>query len=150
MATVTAQLGPGMQTTISARQFTFTADEPPAGGGTDQGPTPYEILLGSLAACTAITLRWYADRKGLPLHGVDVTLSYDRVHADDCEECDDEARGLIERVRSETTIRGDFTEAQRARLAQIAERCPVHKTLTRGVQIFDRVSFEDPARVNAP
>jgi len=141
MATVTAQLRSGMKTTLSARQFTWSADEPPAGGGTDGGPTPYEILLGGLAACTAITLRWYADRKELPLAGVDVALELDRVHAEDCAECDGEGRGLIERIRSEVTIFGSFDEAQRARLAQIVERCPVHKTLTRGVQIFDTVAF---------
>ena len=145
MATVTAQLGAGMKTTISASQFLWSADEPIAGGGTDEGPTPYEILIGGLAACTAITLRWYADRKGLPLTGVDVTLRYDRVHADDCAECESETRGMIERIRSEVTIHGSFDQAQRARLAQIVERCPVPKTLTRGVQIFDSVSFEDAA-----
>ncbi len=143
MATVTARLGPGMKTTLTARQFTWSADEPLAGGGTDQGPTPYEIMIGGLAACTAITLRWYADRKGLGLAGVDVALHYDRVHADDCAECESETGGLIERIRSQVTIHGDFDEAQRKRLAQIVERCPVHKTLTRGVQIFDSVSFED-------
>ncbi len=111
--------------------------------GSDQGPTPYEIMIGGLAACTAITLRWYADRKGLDLEGVDVALHYDRVHADDCAECESETRGLIERIRSRVTIHGDFDDAQRRRLAQIVERCPVHKTLTRGVRIFDSVSFED-------
>lgn len=143
MTTLTARLGTGMKTTLATRGFTWTADEPLAGGGTDQGPTPYEILIGSLAACTAITLRWYADRKGLPLDGVDVALTYDRVHADDCAECEKEGRGLIERVRSQVTIHGDFDDAQRQRLAQIVERCPVHKTLTRGVQIFDSVTFDD-------
>ncbi|MFQ5527950.1 MAG: OsmC family protein [Thermoanaerobaculia bacterium] len=144
MTTVTAQLRSGMQTTISARQFTWLSDEPPAGGGSDQGPTPYEILVGSLAACTAITLRWYANHTRIELEGVDVALEFDRVHADDCAECEQETGGLIERIRSRVTIRGSFDEAQRARLTQIAGRCPVHKTLTHGVQIFDSVSFEQP------
>ena len=142
MASVTATLRSGMQTTLSARRFTWSADEPLAGGGTDTGPTPYEILIGGLAACTAITLRWYADRKQWPLSGVDVALEYDRVHADDCAECESEASGMIERVRSRVTIHGDFNDEQQARLEQIVERCPVHKTLTRGVQIFDSVSFQ--------
>ena len=70
---------------------------------------------------------------------------YGRVHADDCAECESEDRGMIERVRSEVAIHGSFTEAQRARMAQIVERCPVHKTLTRGVRIFDSVSFDAAA-----
>ncbi|MCP4204299.1 MAG: hypothetical protein GY769_20480 [bacterium] len=102
------------------------------------------MLVGSLAACTAITLRWYANHKRIELEGVDVALEFDRVHADDCAECDQETGGLIERIRSRVTIRGSFDEAQRARLTQIAGRCPVHKILTHGVQIFDSVSFETP------
>lgn len=141
MTTVTAELRSGMKTTLSARQFTWSADEPPDAGGTDTGPTPYEILIAGLAACTALTLRWYADRKGLPLVGVDVSVEFDRIHADDCAECESDVGGLIERVRSEVRILGPFDEAQRRRLAQIVERCPVHKTLTKGIEIFDSVSF---------
>ena len=144
MASVTAQLNSGTRATISARQFTWLADEPPEVGGTDDGPNPYEILLGGLAACIAITLRLYANHKGIQLEGVDVNLEFDRVHADDCLECDSPDGGMIDRIKSEVTIRGSFDEAQRKRLAQVAERCPVHRTLTRGVQIFDMVSFESP------
>ena len=141
MATVRAQLGPGVTTEITARQHTWLADEPVSLGGSDEGPNPYELLLGSLAACITITLRLYANHKGIALDGVDVDIEFDRVHAEDCMECDDPGGGLIERMRSRVTFRGTFDEAQRKRLAQVAQRCPVHKTLARGVQIFDSVSF---------
>ena len=120
MATVTAALGQGTAVAIGARQFTWTSDEPEAAGGTDTGPTPYEILLGALAACIAVTLRLYADHKGIALEGVDVRLEFDRVHADDCVDCDQRSDGWIERIRSEVTIRGDFDYAQRARSSQVS------------------------------
>jgi uncharacterized OsmC-like protein len=142
MATVTASLKQGTRVDIRSRQFLWRSDEPP-GAGADSGPTPYEFLLGSLAACTAMTLRLYADHKSIPLGGVDVELEFERVHADDCVDCDQRADGLIERVRSHVTIRGDLTAAQRARLTQIAKRCPVHKSLDNGVHIVDGIDFPD-------
>lgn len=141
MAMVTASLGGGTMAEISARQFTWRGDEPPAAAGTDQGPTPYELLLGSLAACTAITLRLYANHKGIELEGVDVALEFDRVHADDCEDCDERADGMLERIQSEVTVYGTFDDAQRRRLAQVAARCPVHKTLAAGVHFSDEIAF---------
>jgi putative redox protein len=143
MATVTAELREGTQVTIQARQFTWRGDEPPAAGGADTGPTPYEILLGGLAACITITLRLYANHKSIDLAGVDVTLEFDRVHADDCLDWDQQTAGWIDRIQTQVTIRGAFDDAQRTRLAQVAERCPVHKTLANGVKIFDSVSFEE-------
>ncbi len=145
MALVTAQLRSGTRATISVRQFSWLADEPPEVGGTDEGPNPYEILLGGLAACIAITLRLYANHKGIQLEGVGVELEFDRVHADDCLECDNTEGGMIDRIRSTVVIQGSFDDAQKKRLAQITERCPVHKTLVKGVQIFDAVSVESPA-----
>ena len=145
MAMVTAERRAGTQVTLRARQFDWPGDEPPAAGGTDTGPTPYEMLLGSLAACITTTLRLYADHKGIDLTGVDVTLEFDRVHADDCVDCDERRDGWIDRIQTEVTIRGTFNEAQRTRLAQVAERCPVHKTLTKSVEIFDSVKFEEAA-----
>ena len=142
MAKVRAQLHSGTRATITARQFSWLADEPQVAGGTDEGPTPYEILVGALAACISITLRLYANHKGIPLQGVDVSAEFDRVHAEDCLECDNPEGGMIERIETRVTLRGTFDDAQRARLAQVAERCPVHKTLANGVQIFDSVSFE--------
>ena len=144
MAHVTAELRDGTVATLYARQFIWSADEPPAAGGTDSGPTPYEILLGSLAACITITLRLYANHKGIELAGVDVRLEFDRVHADDCMDCDERADGFIERIQSHVTLRGSFDDAQKKRLTQVAQRCPVHKTLANGVHISDTVGFDRP------
>ncbi len=142
MAIVNAQLHSGNRATITVRQFSWLADEPQLAGGTDEGPTPYEMLLGALAACITITLRLYAGHKGIPLRGVNVSVEFDRVHAEDCLECDNPEGGMIERIKTKVTLKGTFDDAQRKRLAQVAERCPVHKTLSKGVQIFDSVSFE--------
>ncbi len=145
MAFVTAVLGEGTEVTLQARQFTWRSDEPLGAGGTDLGPTPYEILLGSLAACIVITLRLYANHKRITLPEVGVRLDFDRVHADDCADCDERADGWIERITSQVTIRGTFDDAQRARLTQVARRCPVHKTLANGVHLVDSVVFEPSA-----
>jgi putative redox protein len=142
MAVLTGVLREGTQVQIQARDFNWLGDEPTAAGGTDTGPTPYELLLGSLAACITITLRLYADHKGIPLEEVRVELEYDRVHADDCVDCDERADGWIERIQSRVTLRGTFDEPQRKRLAQVAQRCPVHKTLANGVHMVDSVAFE--------
>ena len=142
MAIITAQLGPGTDVDVQARQFSWRGDEPTGVGGTDTGPTPYELLLGGLAACIAITLRLYANHKGIALEGVDVKLEFDRVHADDCVDCDERADGWIERIQSHVTIRGSFDDAQRNRLTQVAQRCPVHKTLANGVHLVDSVAFD--------
>ena len=141
VASVSLKLGTAVD--IRSRRFLWRSDEPPPAGGADSGPTPYEFLLGSLAACIAMTLRLYATHKDIPLRGVDVILELDRVHADDCMNCDERADGLIEQVQSRITIHGELTAAQRARLTQVAGRCPVHKTLANGVQIADTVSFAD-------
>ncbi len=141
MAIVRAELRAGTRVAIQARQFAWLADEPPEASGTDAGPTPYELLLGSLAACITTTLRLYANHKGIDLDGVDVTLEFDRVHANDCADCDQRKDGWIDRIQTQVTIRGTFDEAQRTRLEQVAQRCPVHKTLANGVEIFDSVAF---------
>lgn len=145
MTRVSAELREGTVATLRAREQVWKADEPESADGTDTGPTPYEMLLGALAACTAITLRLYARHKGLELRGVDVTLELDRVHAEDCVDCDVRADGLIERIRSQITLHGSFDDSQRKRLAQVAQRCPVHKTLAHGAQIVDSVTFETSA-----
>lgn len=145
MAFVTAVLREGTVVEIRARTFSWRGDEPLGAGGTDVGPTPYEILLGGLAACIAITLSLYANHKAIALAEVGVRLEFDRVHADDCVGCEERDDGWIDRIQSHVTIRGSFDQAQRARLAQVAQRCPVHKTLANGVHIVDTVTFEPPS-----
>lgn len=141
MARITAELKSGTVVTLSNERHSWTADEPPAAGGTDAGPTPYEILLGALAACTCITLALYSRHKGIDLKGVTAWYEHDRIHADDCEDCEQKAAGFIDRITSRVKIEGSFTDAQRQRLAQIVSRCPVHKTLESGVKIIDQVEF---------
>lgn len=145
MAQLTAYLQQGTRVTISTERHTWYADEPGDIGGTDQGPTPYEMLIGGLAACTTLTIHLYAEHKGIALDWVRADYEFDRVHARDCEECEQEDTGMIERVRAHVTLGGTFSEAERQRLEQIVERCPVHKTLTHGIRIFDHVAFVDTA-----
>jgi putative redox protein len=141
MARITANLTSGMAVRLSNGRHEWKADEPIDAGGTDTGPNPYELLLGSLAACTCVTIAWYCQFKKLPLESVSTTYDFDRVHLDDCKDCDIPDRGFIERITSNVHIEGNFDDAQRKRLAQIAERCPVHKTLAHGVEFEDNATF---------
>lgn len=141
MAQITAKLTSGMAVQMSNGRHDWRADEPLGAGGTDAGPNPYELLLGSLAACTCITISWYCQHKKIPLESVSTTYDFSRVHADDCKDCDIPDKGFIEKITSNVHIEGDFDEAQRKRLAQIAQRCPVHKTLAHGVEFEDNATF---------
>jgi putative redox protein len=141
MTQITAKLESGMAVTLSNGRHQWLADEPLDVGGSDTGPTPYELLLASLAACTCITISWYCQGKNLPLSSVSATYDFDRVHIKDCDDCDEPRKGLIDRITSNVHIEGDFDEAQRNRLAQVAERCPVHKTLANGVTFEDHATF---------
>jgi uncharacterized OsmC-like protein len=113
----------------------IVVDERAAGGGDDLGPGPYELLLAALGACTAMTLLMYARRKDWALHEVSVHLSHDRVYATDCAACtSDEVEaagpgGRVELIQRDISVRGDLSEEQVARLLEIADRCPVHRTL---------------------
>lgn len=142
MARITGTLSEGMAVSLSNGRHQWTADEPLAAGGADTGPNPYELLLSSLAACTCITIAWYCRQKGLTLNSVSTSYEFDRVHIDDCENCDKPDKGLIEQITSSVHIDGDFDESQQTRLAQIASRCPVHKTLARGVSFRDTATFQ--------
>jgi putative redox protein len=141
MANITAKLNSGMVVKISNGRHDWTADEPLAAGGTDSGPNPYELLLGSLAACTCVTLSWYCQYKKIPFHSIVTSYEFARVHAEDCKDCDIPDKGFIEEITSNVHIEGDFDEAQQKRLAQIVGRCPVHKTLARGVKLVDNTTF---------
>lgn len=112
----------------------LVADEPVAAGGLDSGPGPYDLLLASLGACTSMTIRLYADRKGIPLRRVEVRLRHFRVYAADCTECETR-EGMVDHIDREIALDGDLTAEQRAKLMEIANRCPVHRTLTSEVNI---------------
>ncbi len=114
------------------------ADEPVAAGGGDAGPGPYELLLMGLGACTSMTLRLYAERKKWPLERVIVRLSHRRIHAEDCAECETK-QGLLDRIERAIELLGPLDPEQRARLVQIADHCPVHRTLTSEVSIVTRL-----------
>lgn len=117
------------RTEITAAGHSLLADEPRALGGGDTGPGPYELLLSAVGSCKAITLRMYADHKGWPLERVILSLRHDRRHAEDCEDCDD-PKARLDHIDVEIQLVGDLDDAQRARLAEIADRCPVHRTIT--------------------
>jgi len=121
----------GFTTELTVGEHTMLADEPREMGGGDQGPSPYALLLSSLGACTVMTLRMYADRKGWPLDQAVCHLRHAKVHAADCERNDD-PKAKVDRIERRIELRGALDEAQRARLLEIAERCPVHRTLTEG------------------
>jgi putative redox protein len=134
---VTASLsGPAFRTELEAgaRRHRFVADEPAEVGGGDEGPTPYDYLLGAIGACTAMTLRMYARRKGWPLEEAVVRFRTARSHAADCAECESHPVGLAQLERR-IELRGPLTDEQRQRLVSIADRCPVKQTLERGIQI---------------
>ena len=141
MSQITAKLTSGMAVHLSNGRQEWRADEPIALGGTDTGPNPYELLLASLAACTCITLSYYCQRKGILLKSVSASYEFAKVHADDCKDCDDPKTGLIDKITSHVEIDGDFDEEQRRHLAEIVERCPVHKTLANGVKFSDNTAF---------
>src|SRR6476620_4933786 len=118
---------------ITAGQHRLVADEPRPIGD-DAGPTPYDLLLAGLGACTSMTVRMYADRKGWPLERVRVTLRHSRIHAEDCADCET-TKGWVDQIDCDVELAGDLDDTQRQRLLQIAERCPVHQTLTSEVDI---------------
>jgi putative redox protein len=134
-ATVTvSETGQGTYTQqIIAGGHRLAADEPPP-VGTDVGPTPYDLLLAALGACTSMTVRMYANRKGWPLERIQVTLRHSRIHAEDCAKCET-TKGWINHIDCELELTGDLDETQRQQLLHIAERCPVHQTLISEVDI---------------
>jgi putative redox protein len=128
----------GFAQTIDASGHVLQADEPIEQGGTATGPTPYDLLLASLGACTSMTIAMYARRKQWPLRHVTVHLRHSRVHAEDCAQCETAPKKL-DRIEREIELRGELSDDQRTRLLAIAERCPVHVTLTSEIDIRTRL-----------
>ncbi len=123
-----------LQQEIRAGKHRLIADEPIEVGGLDSGPNPYDLLLAALGACTAMTVRLYADRKKLPLVRTLVRLRHQKIHAVDCAECETK-EGMIDHIDRAITFEGELDAAQRARLLEIADKCPVHRTLTSEIDI---------------
>ncbi|MGE5158593.1 MAG: alpha/beta fold hydrolase [Gemmatimonas sp.] len=125
------------QQTIAVGPHQLLADEPIAAGGEDTGPGPYDFLLAALGACTSMTMRLYADRKALPLERVTVTLTHSKIHAEDCAECETKV-GLLDQIDRIIGMEGALDADQRKRLIEIADKCPVHRTLTSEIRIVTR------------
>ena len=115
------------------------ADEPVAAGGQDSGPGPYDFVLAGLGACTSMTMRMYADRKSLPLDRVTVTLKHSKIHAEDCAECETR-EGMLDQIDRVIAIEGALDADQRKRLMEIADKCPVHRTLTSEMRIVTKAA----------
>jgi putative redox protein len=122
------------QQEVAIGPLRMLADEPEAAGGRGSGPSPYDLLLAALGACTSMTLRLYAERKGLALERVRVSLGHEKMHARDCADCETKD-GMLDRIERTIELTGTLSDAERKRLLEIADRCPVHRTLTSEVRI---------------
>jgi uncharacterized OsmC-like protein/fermentation-respiration switch protein FrsA (DUF1100 family) len=125
------------QQTVTTGPHHLLADEPVAAGGEDTGPGPYDFVLAGLGACTSMTMRMYAERKSLPLERVTVTLSHSKIHAEDCAECETRV-GMLDQFDRTITMEGALDAEQRKKLMEIADKCPVHRTLTSEIHIVTR------------
>jgi uncharacterized OsmC-like protein/alpha-beta hydrolase superfamily lysophospholipase len=127
------------QQTISTGPHHLLADEPVSAGGEDTGPGPYDFLLAGLGACTSMTMRMYADRKSLPLERITVTLKHQKIHAEDCAECETKA-GMLDQIDRVIAMEGALDAEQRKKLMEIADKCPVHRTLTSEIRIVTQAA----------
>jgi uncharacterized OsmC-like protein len=127
----------GFAQEIHAGRHRIVADEPVSAGGTDTGPSPYDLLLAALGACTSMTVGMYARRKSWPLEEVTVHLRHSKIHATDCAECET-TEGMLDRIERDIHFAGPLTEEQRSKLLEIANKCPVHRTLTSEIDIVTR------------
>ena len=119
---------------VSTKSHRFLADEPKDFGGNNAGPNPYELLLASLGTCTSMTIRMYADRKGIPLTSVRVELEHGKEHAQDCKDCNGDG-SQIDVIDRSIALRGELTDQQRLKLMEIADKCPVHRTLENRIEV---------------
>ena len=127
----------GFAQEIQIGSHRLTGDEPVSSGGTDTGPSPYDMLLAALGSCTSMTISFYARRKGWPLHEVTVLLSHSKIYAADCAECETR-EGMLDRIERDIHFAGSLTSEQRSKLLEIANKCPVHRTLTSEIVIETR------------
>jgi uncharacterized OsmC-like protein/fermentation-respiration switch protein FrsA (DUF1100 family) len=127
------------QQTISVGPHRLVADEPVAAGGEDSGPGPYDFLLAALGACKSMTMRLYADRKSLPLERATVTLNHSKIHAEDCAECETK-EGMLDQIEVAISLEGALDAEQKKRILEIADKCPVHRTLTSEIRIVTRAA----------
>jgi uncharacterized OsmC-like protein len=123
---------------IWAGRHTLVADEPKEAGGDDAGPTPYELLLAALGSCTSMTLLLYAGRKQWPLEHVEVRLTHNRIHAKDCAECEQQ-EGYLDHIEKEIVVSGSLSDEQVRRLGEIAEKCPVNRTLHASIHTTQKI-----------
>ncbi|MBO0858994.1 MAG: OsmC family protein [Chloracidobacterium sp.] len=150
MNEVRVKLAPkdGFRTQITAGAHTIIADEPSGAGGADEGPSPYDLLLAALGACTAMTLKIYIERKKLPITDLEVLLTFDRIHIDDCESCvkDEQLKNQeIQHISRLIYVTGDVTDEQKQRLLYIAGRCPVDITLHSDPHVEDALIVRKPS-----
>ena len=124
----------GFRQEVTVGKHHFAVDEPRSLGGTESAPDPYDYLLAALGACTSMTVGFYARRKKLPLENVTVSLAHSRIHAKDCEDCETKD-GLLDRIDVDVQLTGALTTEQRAKLIEVAGKCPVHRTLTSEIDI---------------
>jgi len=126
-----------LRTDVRAGTHSFVADEPPGSGGKDEGPSPYDLLVGALGSCTAMTVEIHALKMGWPLEHVIVKLRHDRLHAKDSASADG---GFLDHIEREIALEGPLTEEQRVALLEVAENCPVNKALTSSIEVATRLA----------
>ncbi|MEM7336564.1 MAG: OsmC family protein [Chloroflexota bacterium] len=136
MTTVTAHSLENLQVQIQASNHSILADEPLSAGGEDLGPNPYDLLLSALASCKVMTVHLYAKRKAWPVESVHVTLNHKKVSGKDCDDCETEGAAKVDIIETSIRFEGDLDEAQIQRLIEIADRCPVHRSLTSETKIY--------------
>jgi len=134
---VTSLLNLQNEVRYGAAQHTFITDEPLSAGGTDAGPDPYTLLLGALGSCISMTVTLYARRKQWPLERVTVRLRQQRIHAQDCVECQTQTDTYVHRIERAISFDGALSDEQRTRLREIAHKCPVHQTLTSEIVVAE-------------
>jgi putative redox protein len=131
----------GFAQKIQIGSHRLSGDEPVSSGGTDTGPSPYDLLLAALGSCTSMTISFYARRKGWLLEEVTVFLSHSKIYASDCAECETR-EGKINRIEREIELTGPLTAEQRSKLMEIADKCPVHRTLVSEINIRTKEKTE--------